>query len=82
VYTFTKLHDRLIRKVRVGVGPMEFQLNEHFRETTIQTALLASDATGDTPTDYRGAPPRQMFGISNMHMNTVSVAFVICIDVH
>ena len=26
VYTFTKLHDRRILKVRVGVGPMEFQL--------------------------------------------------------
>jgi len=28
VYTFTKLHDRRIPKVRVGVGPMEFQLKE------------------------------------------------------
>jgi len=26
VYTFTKLHHRCIPKVRVGVGPMEFQL--------------------------------------------------------
>jgi len=24
---FTKLHDRRIPKVRVGVGPVEFQLN-------------------------------------------------------
>jgi len=27
VYTFTKLHYRRFPKVRVGVGPMEFQLN-------------------------------------------------------
>jgi len=27
VYTFTKLHDRCIPKVGVGVSPMEFQLN-------------------------------------------------------
>ena len=26
MYTFTKLHDRRIPKVRVGVGPMEFKL--------------------------------------------------------
>jgi len=29
VYTFTKLHDRRIPKVSVGVGPMEFKLYCH-----------------------------------------------------
>jgi len=32
VYTFTKLHDRRIPKVGVGVGPMEFKLNPTHRK--------------------------------------------------
>ena len=32
MYTFTKLHDKRIPKVGVGVGPMEFQLYRHYYE--------------------------------------------------
>ena len=36
VYTFTKLHDRSIPKVRVGVGPMEFKLNTPQRRSNLR----------------------------------------------
>ena len=37
MYTFTKLHDRHIPKVgvRVGVGPMEFQLYSDNRQSRV-----------------------------------------------
>jgi len=40
VYTFTKLHDRCISEVRVGVGPVEFQLNAAWMTTLRYYVLL------------------------------------------
>ena len=39
-HTFTKLHDRRIPKVRVGVGPMEFKL-KHATDKSPPTSLPA-----------------------------------------
>ena len=40
MYTFTKLHDRRIPKVRVGVGPMEFSFIDELLPTALAREVM------------------------------------------
>ena len=55
VYPFTKLHDRHISKVRVGVGPMEFQLCI-MPDNRCRHKLELHGTNTDTNTDFKDAP--------------------------